>query len=246
MDRSAPTRRRLVVAVVTAAVAIVVWRQFAAEALPPATGGDPPELPAALADAALVRRPGGASPARVALLLHGAGSAPEKFLDVADQVVQNGFVALVVRGPIEEGPGRYTWSSPDETDALLRRVVELAGREMVLAPGRPILVGYSLGGTMAVELLARHPDGYASAFAISPGVLNRNPLLAAPGVRPLTILVGSNDAASERAVDAIERLWDDAHEPVWVVHHAGDHRPPEDWRARFDDAMTWMSVKASS
>jgi len=30
------------------------------------------------------------------------------------------------------------------------------------------------------------------------------------------------------------------------VHHPGDHRPPDDWRDRFDDAMTWVAVKADS
>ena len=205
-------------------------------------------LPETLDEAALVRRPPprGSTAPRVALLLHGSGSSPRMFLDVADEISRQGFVALVVRGPRVLGPDRYSWSSDEETHALLGRIVELAGRELPISRKRPILVGYSLGATLAVHLLAQHPDVYASAFAISPGPLASTHLPPTSLSRPLVILVGSEDGPSEQAVAGIAQAWAAAKEPLWVVHHPGDHRPPDDWRDRFDDAMTWVTVKADS
>lgn len=206
-------------------------------------------LPETLDEAAVVRRPParpGAPPPRVALLLHGAGSSPENFIDAANEMSRQGFVALVVRAPRKLGTGRYRWSSLAETHALLMRTLDLGNREMSLARERPILVGYSLGATMAVQLLAEHPDTYAAAFAIAPGPIPQAHLAPAGTRRPLVILVGEQDAPSEAAVERIERTWSEAKEPVWIDRHAGDHRPPIDWRERFDDAMTWITVKADS
>jgi predicted esterase len=204
-------------------------------------------LPETLEVAALVRRVPtreGTAPPRVALLLHGSGSSAEKFLDVADEISRHGFAALVVRAPRELSPGRYGWSSSAETHALLGRILELAEREMPLARERPILVGYSLGATIAVQLLAEHPEAYAGAYAISPGPIARDHLAPASVRRPLVILVGEQDAPSAAAVERIEQAWSEAKEPYWVDHHPGDHQPPVDWRDHFDDAMTWMTVKA--
>jgi predicted esterase len=207
---------------------------------------DESQLPDTLDEAALVRRPPGAAAGRVVLLLHGAGSSAANFLDVAEEISGQGFVALVVRGPRQLGPGRYTWSSIADTHALLRRTLALANRQLHPAPERPILIGYSLGATLAVNLLAQYPDVYASAFAISPGPLADDHVMQSVTGRPLVILVGAEDGPSERAVEGIERAWTNAHEALWIVHHPGDHRPPDDWRDRCDDAMTWIAVKASS
>lgn len=206
------------------------------------------DLPATLEEAALVRSPPtrSATPPRVALLLHGSGSSPLRFLEMADAIARQGFVAIVVRGQRELGPGRYTWSSADETHALLGRIMELAAQELAVSAQRPVLVGYSLGATQAVHLLAKHPEAYASAFAISPGPIGNDQLPDTSFSRPLAILVGSADGPSEKAVAGIERTWARAKEPFWVVHHPGDHRPPDDWLDRVDDAMTWVAVKADS
>ena len=206
-------------------------------------------MPETLDEAAIVRRPPsrrGAPPPRVALLLHGAGSSPENFIYAADEISRHGFVALVVRAPRRLDTGRYLWSSLAETHALLGRALELGGREMPLARERPILVGYSIGATLAVQLLAEHPDTYAAAFAISPGPITRAHLDPAITRRPLVILVGEQDGPSEAAVERIERTWSEAKEPVWIDRHSGDHRPPADWRDHFDDAMTWMAIKVDS
>jgi predicted esterase len=203
-------------------------------------------LPATLDAAALVRRPSGTTPLRPVFLLHGSGSSAAKFLDVADEISRQGFAAIVVRAPRELEPGRYTWSSVDETHVLLQHTLTLARSELALTSDRPLLIGYSLGATQAVRLLAEHPDAYASAFAIAPGPIGDAPLPPSKGGRPLAVLVGEQDAPSSSAVDRIERAWTAAHEPIWIDRHPGDHRPPDDWRARFDDAMTWMLVKASS
>lgn len=214
-----------------------------------------PSLPRTLAEAALVRVPSDGGADRIVILLHGSGSSPENFLTVAEEIGRHGFVALAVRGPRELGPSRYTWSSAEETHALLGRTLELAYAELGLPRQRPLLIGYSLGATQAVRLLATHPETYASAFAIAPGPIGDEPLgavpTAAPGAamtttRPLAILVGDEDVASGRAVDGIERTWTAAHEPIWIDRHPGGHGPPDDMRKRFDSALTWMQVKASS
>jgi predicted esterase len=215
----------------------------------------PASLPRTLAEAALVRRPADGSSDRIVLLLHGSGSSPENFLTVAEEIGRQGFVAIAVRGPRELGPARYSWSSVEETHALLGRTLELAYAELGLPRQRPLLIGYSLGATQAVRLLASHPETYASAFAIAPGPIGDDALGAIPTAalgaattttRPLAILVGDGDAASARAVDGIEQAWTAAHEPIWIDRHPGGHGPPGDMRKRFDSALTWMQVKASS
>lgn len=205
-----------------------------------------PSLPRTLPEAGLVRRPADGSADRIILLLHGSGSSPENFLSVAEEIAGHGFVAIAVRGPRELGPARYTWSSAEETHALLGRTLELAYADLGIPRQRPLLIGYSLGATQAVRLLATHPETYASAFAIAPGPIGDEPLGATTAARPLAILVGDEDAASGRAVDGIERAWTAAHEPIWIDRHPGGHGPPDDMRKRFDSALTWMQVKASS
>lgn len=208
--------------------------------------GTAPSLPRTLAEAGLVRRPADGSAGRIVLLLHGSGSSPENFLTVAEEIGRQGFVAIAVRGQRELGPARYTWSSSDETHALLGRTLELAYAELGIPRQRPLLIGYSLGATQAVQLLASHPETYASAFAIAPGPIGDEPLGATTTTRPLAILVGDEDTPSGRAVGSIERAWTAAHEPIWVDRHPGGHGPPADMRKRFDAALTWMQVKASS
>jgi predicted esterase len=205
------------------------------------------DLPTSLDDV-VVRRPPArfAKAPRIALLLHGSGSSPRRFTDMADAVASQGFMAIVVRGQRELGPGRYTWSTVEETHALFGRIVELAKRDLPVSAERPVLVGYSAGATQAVQLLAHYPEAYASAFAISPGPIGSDALPSASGSRPLAILVGSADGPSEKAVAGIEQTGARAREPFWVVHHPGAHQPPSDWRERVDDAMTWMTVKADS
>lgn len=208
--------------------------------------GAAPSLPKTLAEAALVRQPADGSSDRIVLLLHGSGSSPENFLTVAEEIGRQGFVAIAVRGPRELGPARYTWSAVEETHALLGRTLELAYAELGIPRQRPLLIGYSLGATQAVRLLAAHPESYASAFAIAPGPIGDDALGTTTRGRPLAILVGDEDTASGRAVDGIEQAWTAAHEPIWIDRHPGGHAPPADMRKRFDSALTWMQVKASS
>lgn len=170
-----------------------------------------------------VWNPGGA--AGQALLLHGLGSDGSTLWRIASHLADRGFL---VAAPDLRGHG----ASPDAAD---HRIVTLAEDVAILGAGWDLVVGHSLGGAVAAELLARDDLPVARALLIDPVLevdpLHREPLRAAQraDVGPLdpsavaaanprwdaTDVARKVQAAAACAPDVVDRVVD--HNQQWDV-----------------------------
>ena len=101
--------------------------------------------------------------------LHGNGDTAGHFFDTALNQISVPARVVLIKGPLPYGTGKaWPWSPEDfETygDAVHEAIVELTNRYPTA--GEPVLLGFSGGGMMAWYQAARHGESYASVFAIS-------------------------------------------------------------------------------
>ena len=118
--------------------------------------------------------------------LHGLGGSEtfvnDGFQELADR---SGLAFVGVSGTKPLGPKSCSWSEDRELDhqQVQKALASLKGK---LRPGPIILFGFSQGAQMAFELAAAHPDVYAGAISLSPGLRNDSKLAglqAQPGNR---------------------------------------------------------------
>lgn len=106
------------------------------------------------------------------VLLHGVGSQ-ERDLFELHPFVPKAFHVLSLRAPHRVGPGAFAWFAfsvgPDgsrqihesqeaESRKQVAHAVEVAARELGIAPGRVVVGGFSQGGIMALSLLLTRPE----------------------------------------------------------------------------------------
>lgn len=117
----------------------------------------------------------GGDPTRLLVFLHGAGSSPEAFAPVAIawQLKFPGAASAILQGlePGASGEGHDWFDGRGVADERLARVRQAADtvneriaalqRSTGIPPSKTILVGFSQGGTVALELARRHPDAVA-------------------------------------------------------------------------------------
>lgn len=90
------------------------------------------------------------------MLLHGFTGSPESWDEVVRASPSWHFVTPALLGHGASGGAARTW------DDEIERLAALARRERV-----SLLVGYSLGGRIALGLLAAHPELFARAIVVS-------------------------------------------------------------------------------
>ena len=130
------------------------------------------------------------------VLLHGRGADERDLLPVAS-LVAPGARVLAPRAPHRVGPG-FGWA-PEEADVLAGDGLEAAAAEVLASieaagADRVLLLGFSQGGAVAVELLRLEPARFERTVLLSSFV--RRPDLedeAAGAVRPL-VFWGRGDA----------------------------------------------------
>lgn len=105
--------------------------------------------------------------------LHGKESGPRDFGDADEYqalATQLGLAFVGVSGTRPIGPAHFVWAEDPAADAarVLKALEEVAER-VTLAPGKVVLIGFSQGAQVALEVAARNPDRFAGAIAFSPG-----------------------------------------------------------------------------
>lgn len=79
-------------------------------------------------------------------------------------------VFVGVSGTHIRGRGLYAWSGNPALDHnRVKTALKQVDDQFVVKPGGLILVGFSQGAQVALEMAVRHPDEFAGAIAFSPG-----------------------------------------------------------------------------
>ncbi len=112
------------------------------------------------------------------IVLHGWGGTPERILPIA-QFEDLDVRVIAPQAPLRSGRG-YTWiahlredgtpqSATAEADASMADLVALVERLRLERPmsGKPVLVGFSLGGAMAYGLSVYHPELFEEVLILS-------------------------------------------------------------------------------
>jgi predicted peptidase len=189
--------------------------------------------------------PAGPAPAEgwpLLLFLHGAG---ERGDDLA-RVAVHGPPRLVATRPALWGcvlvapqcPADGWWQSSTLV-ALLDEVTAALATEAPIDPRRVHVTGLSMGGFGTFELLATHPQRFASALAICGGMrADRVDAIAAARDVPLRVVHGSADrvvplSSSERVVARLRAAGADVE---FTVLDGVDH---DSWTATYADDATW-------
>jgi predicted esterase len=115
----------------------------------------------------------GKQPLPLLIGLHGLGHNAKGFVDEDYRAyVDEAHVAMLgVSGTFPLGPKTFSWSEDpaldlERIDAALAKV----GPRFQIAAGKVLLFGFSQGASMSVEIAARHPERFAGALALSPGL----------------------------------------------------------------------------
>ncbi len=175
------------------------------------------------------------------VLLHGRGDHAEAFLRLAWRLAPHlagpvRFIAAEAPRPFGLGRGRQWFDPRDGSPAssLAARLGELDTFFAALtarypeAP-RPLVIGFSQGGMMALHLALERPDAIAAAVSLS-GALAADVAAPPRGTSRPPVLVASGAAddvvAPERSEAAAARLEEAGH-PVTRLPFDGGHRVPD-------------------
>lgn len=120
----------------------------------------------------LERRPAG-GPSGLALVLHGRGASKEDLEDLGLLLVEDGFAVLLPDAPLAWGPG-FAWFDPDAavrdpraSRAAVAGLVRSYRREVGLERERTVVVGFSQGGALALDVALHERDVAARAACLS-------------------------------------------------------------------------------
>ncbi|HEU4410795.1 MAG TPA: dienelactone hydrolase family protein [Polyangiaceae bacterium] len=165
------------------------------------------------------RQSGGAADEALPMVVavHGLGDTPEHLGDALVSALERPARIILPRGPKTYGRG-YSWFDLGSNEAMLagieRATALVAGGlgELVKrrpTRGKPIVLGFSQGGTIAFALGAKHPALVGAAFPVA-GLLPP-PLVPPPGsgaLPPFVAFHGADDRVvpAQLARESVERL----------------------------------------
>ncbi|MGM0576671.1 MAG: alpha/beta hydrolase [Myxococcota bacterium] len=175
------------------------------------------------------------------IALHGRGDRPDRFADLVERL-RLPVRGIVARAPLEWGPraGRqwFDMRADDFGAQILQRVEDLetlADKLERKYPGapKPILLGFSQGAMLAVQAVARAPERFGGAVALSGFLPVTEGNEAASEPVPLLVTAGERDRVvpPERTLEAVEALKKLGHDPE-VMRFRGGHSIPKDVLAR--------------
>lgn len=190
------------------------------------------------------------TPIAAVVWLHGLGSNPENFVAAGAQGFADELnVALIgVSGTKPRGPRSFAWAEDPEQDAkrLRAALAELSDR-VTLKKGHVVLLGFSQGAQMGLEVAVSYPEEYAGAIVLSPGLrgaphldgMPASPLLAK---RAFVLSCGAKEHPGNVRLTAEDADWLRKAKAV-VVHKpypgVAAHSFPEDFDERFPE---WVKL----
>jgi len=154
------------------------------------------------------------TPVTALICLHGYGSRPEDFIDGGSLQAfadGTGIAVISMSATKPRGQDSFAWSETFETDwAHVQAGLALVKDRVSVAPSGTLVVGFSQGAQLGMELAASHPEFFAGAIAMSPGYLG--------GSRLDVAIAGSKKAA--------------AHQTYFVVWYDHEHPKTIDFAQR--------------
>lgn len=196
------------------------------------------------------------------IVLHGWGASPEKILPIA-QFHDLDVRVIAPQAPLKSGRG-YSWitrfrddgspnSATAQADASMADLVALVERLRSERPmaGKPVLVGFSLGGSMAYGLSIFHPELFEQVVILSgpmpPRVIPEvaSPAQAALPIRALHIQADPVvDAGGSEA--SILKLAAAGFDATFQAFPGGRHLVSDDERTWLHDALlrSWPGIRA--
>ncbi len=177
------------------------------------------------------RRPGSRAGAPVILALHGfTGGGRDFEICAAHDAGAWHWIC-----PDLPGHGACRPRSPDAGVSLERWLSDFAGWVPDLVPRGSILLGYSMGGRLALHAALRLPDRFATVITVG-----AHPGLCDPGARAERRAIDARRAASlhEEGLDAFLERW--RAEPLIATQE----RIPEPWQTRLREVRQSQNPQA--
>jgi phospholipase/carboxylesterase len=123
------------------------------------------------------------TPIPVVIGLHGHGYEPSQIGGDSYQTLADSLSVAYVSAAatVRFGPKRFGWSEQIEEDARrIDTVLYEVEKQVTIAPGKVVLVGFSQGGLVALDVASRNPKTFAGAIAMSPASIRPLDLQPAP------------------------------------------------------------------
>ena len=139
------------------------------------------------------------------VLLHGSGASGEVFRSQFQSPLANHFRMIAIDLPGHGGSDRF--SDPAQTYALPEVARSISGLFPRLGIDRAVVMGWSLGGHIAIEMMASAPDQLAGVMIAGTPPIDTGPLssLRAFHLNP-TILLVSKSRLSHTDAEKIARM----------------------------------------
>jgi predicted esterase len=201
----------------------------------------------------------GEEPKALLLWLHGSNSGPDFRADgqaaVLESIADKLRIAVVgVSGTLPFGKAKFNWSESPEADyRRIETALSDTAKQWKLPRQRVILIGFSQGAQVGLEVAARHPEAFAGAIAIAPGAGSGSHLkdvqpsrslancgfIVAPGA------LDSRDRGEIARIDAAELLSKGAKVLFQKSAHSG-HAFPPDFADRFPEWLQFIEKAQGS
>ncbi len=160
--------------------------------------------------------------------LHGLDSAPEDFSGgpayqrLADRL---GAAVIGVSGTRRCGKRMFAWTEEVDRDmARVKAALDEVKDRATIRPGHVVVVGFSQGAQVAVELAARDPETFAGGIALCPGgrkgcqlgAIEKPPDLLAD--RAFVVINGELEQETNLALGEADDVWLSARKSLVIRH----------------------------
>lgn len=184
----------------------------------------------------------------VIVWLHGKGSHPGDFANDGCQPLADDMKAAIVgiSGTKGRGPRSFVWSENPALDAeRVKKGLDEVRDRVTPKKGSVILMGFSQGAQMGLEIAVRDPEAYAGAIVMSPGAdASLNGLTPSPALakRGFIITIGSKEHPGNMQLAQLDNTWlKSAKAKVTLkTYTGGGHAFPPDFDERLPQWVNFI------